>query len=94
MPLISESTCSAGVATRCSTSCAVAPGKGMNTLAKVTLIWGSSSRGVISTASSPNNSPTRAMSGVSWLSWKKAAMRPETPRRRSAALTGRPPGRP
>gem|GEM_PF-5617846 len=38
MPAMRESTCSAGRATRFSTSRAEAPGKGMKTLAIVTLI--------------------------------------------------------
>ena len=49
-PEISASTCSIGEATRLSTCSAEAPGKPMKTLAKVTSICGSSSRGVTSTA--------------------------------------------
>ena len=55
-PVIWPSTCSAGVATICSTSRTDAPGKGTNTLAIVTLICGSSSRGVTSTAKTPSSS--------------------------------------
>ena len=46
MPSIWESTCSAGVETSDSTSFTEAPGNGMKTFAIVTLICGSSSRGV------------------------------------------------
>src|SRR3972149_4373747 len=74
-----ESTCSAGVVTSDSTSLADAPGNGISTLAMVTLICGSSSRGVTSTANTPSSSAISAISGVicecrnSWL------MRPEMP---------------
>jgi len=64
IPLISEKTCSAGPATRCSTSLAEAPGKGMKMSAKVTLICGSSSRGVTRIANNPSSRPTMASSGV------------------------------
>jgi hypothetical protein len=56
MPAICDSTCSAGVATSDSTSRAEAPGNGMNTLAMVTLICGSSSRGVTMIANRPSSS--------------------------------------
>ena len=49
-PAICASTCSAGPATICSTSRTAAPGNGISTLAIVTSICGSSSRGVTSTA--------------------------------------------
>ena len=65
-PAICASTCSAGPATICSTSRTAAPGKGISTLAIVTLIWGSSSRGVTPTAKNPSSSATRASSGVIW----------------------------
>ena len=65
MPAICDSTCSAGVATSASTSLAEAPGNGTNTLAMVTLICGSSSRGVTSTANRPSRKATSAISGVS-----------------------------
>ena len=80
-PVICESTCSAGVATSDSTSFAAAPGKGMMTLAIVTSIWGSSSRGVTRMANRPSRKATRARSGVIWAASKKAAIRPEMPRR-------------
>ncbi len=70
MPVICASTCSAGVATRDSTSRDEAPGNGMSTFAIVTLICGSSSRGVTATAKSPSRNATSAMSGVSCESWK------------------------
>ena len=54
MPDMRASTCSAGRATSASTSLAEAPGNGMNTFAMVTLICGSSSRGVTSTAKAPS----------------------------------------
>ena len=63
-PTICASTCSAGVATICSTSATLAPGKGMSTLAMVTLICGSSSRGVTSTAKTPSKNATSASKGV------------------------------
>ena len=62
---ICESTCSAGVATVCSTSETLAPGNGMSTLAMVTLICGSSSRGVTMTAKMPSNMASNANNGVS-----------------------------
>src|SRR5690606_24761601 len=80
-PASSLITCSAGVATRLSTSATVAPGNGTNTLAKVTSIWGSSSFGVIRTANNPSNSPVNAISGVSSEDWNCAAMRPAMPKR-------------
>ncbi len=64
MPEMRESTCSAGRATRDSTSLADAPGNGMNTFAMVTLICGSSSRGVTSTANKPSRKAMSAISGV------------------------------
>lgn len=73
------STCSAGTATICSTSRTAAPGKGISTLAIVTSICGSSSRGVTPTANRPSSSASSASSGVIRARWKKAAMRPETP---------------
>ena len=80
VPAICESTCSAGMATICSTSATLAPGNGISTLAMVTLICGSSSRGVTSTANAPSSSAIRASSGVMCARWNMAAMRPETPR--------------
>jgi hypothetical protein len=61
------------------TSALLAPGNGISTLAIVTLICGSSSRGVTSTANSPSSSATRASSGVSAWPGRRAARRPETP---------------
>ncbi len=78
-PAIRDSTCSAGVVTICSTSRTAAPGKGIITLAMVTSICGSSSRGVTITAKMPSSRATSASSGVIWARWKKPAMRPETP---------------
>jgi hypothetical protein len=78
---ISASTCSIGSAIRLSTSAALAPGNGMMTLAIVTSICGSSSRGVTITANRPSNIPASASSGVSWLVRKNWATRPENPSR-------------
>ncbi len=78
-PWICESTCSAGMATSCSTSAADAPGNGTKTLAIVTSICGSSSRGVTTTANRPSISAISATSGVSRECRKKPAMRPEMP---------------
>ncbi len=78
-PFISERTCSAGVLTRFSTSSALAPGKGMNILANVTLICGSSSRGVTITAKKPSNKPTNANNGVISVKRKVLAILPEIP---------------
>ena len=76
---ICPKTCSAGVATMRSTSLADAPGKGINTFAMVTLICGSSSRGVTITANTPSNNATNANKGVICALRKNAAMRPEIP---------------
>ncbi len=78
-PWICDSTCSAGMATSCSTSAADAPGNGTRTLAIVTSICGSSSRGVTATANRPSISAINATSGVSRECRKKPAMRPEMP---------------
>src|SRR5690606_18658410 len=51
------------------------------TLAMVTSICGSSSRGVIITATNPSSRPSSARIGVSGLAWKVRAMRPEMPSR-------------
>ena len=59
------SSCSAGIASKRSTSAADAPGNGTMTFAIVTSIWGSSSRGVTATATSPASAMTIARSGVS-----------------------------
>ena len=64
VPCICDSTCSAGVAIICSTSGTEAPGNGTMTLAMVTSIWGSSSRGVTSTANTPSKNATTASKGV------------------------------
>ena len=85
-PVICPSTCSAGVATSDSTSFAEAPGNGIRTFAIVTLICGSSSRGVTSTAKTPSSAATSATSGVSCDRTKNPAMRPEMPIGRSGAL--------
>ena len=68
--LICDSTCSAGVATMASTSRALAPGNGTITLAMVTSICGSSSRGVTSTANRPSRKATSASKGVICARWK------------------------
>src|SRR5210317_1973644 len=78
-PSISASTCSIGRATRFSTSFVLAPGKPTNTLAKVTSICGSSSRGVTITAKIPSSIAASASNGVRALSWKRAARPPEIP---------------
>src|SRR5690606_25207196 len=83
-PSISDSTCSSGYATICSTWRASAPGKGTMTLAMVTSIWGSSSRGVIASATTPSSRPSRARTGVSGLAWKAPARRPAMPGRGAA----------
>ncbi len=69
-PVICDSTCSAGVATMASTSFALAPGNGTITLAMVTSICGSSSRGVTNTANRPSRKATSASSGVICALWK------------------------
>ena len=79
MPAIWLRTCSAGRATMFCTSSLLAPGKAISTLAIVTLICGSSSRGVTITAKRPSSNATSARSGVIALSWNVAAMRPEIP---------------
>jgi hypothetical protein len=56
-----------------------APGKGTKTLAIVTLICGSSSRGVTSTANRPSRKAISAMSGVICERWNRAAIFPEMP---------------
>src|SRR5690606_14420898 len=63
---------------------------GTITLAMVTSICGSSSRGVTRVAARPSNRPARASTGVSGLAWKARARRPDRPRRGSAiaALSG------
>ena len=58
MPVICDSTCSAGTVTMLCTSSLDAPGNGMITFAIVTLICGSSSFGVTSTANSPSSNAT------------------------------------
>src|SRR5574343_1246754 len=78
-PSISDNFFSSGKLTSCSTWRASAPGNGTNTLAMVTSICGSSSCGVTSTATRPSNRPRMARIGVSGLSWKRAAKRPEMP---------------
>ena len=67
-PSISASTWPIGIATRFSTSVVLAPGNATKTLASVTSIWGSSSRGVIATAKRPIRKAVSASSGVSALS--------------------------
>jgi hypothetical protein len=58
------------MATRASTSATPAPGQRTSTLAMVTLICGSSSRGVTSTANTPSSKATKASSGVRRACWK------------------------
>jgi hypothetical protein len=79
MPVICEMTCSAGTVTMLCTSSLAAPGNGISTLAIVTLICGSSSFGVTSTAKTPISRPTSAISGVICVVRKARAMRPEMP---------------
>ena len=67
MPAICPNTCSAGLATMFCTSALLAPGKAISTLAMVTLICGSSSRGVTKTANRPSSKATSASRGVSAL---------------------------
>src|SRR5512135_2613764 len=88
-PEISASTFSIGVATRLSTCSAEAPGNGTMTFAIVTLICGSSSRGVTSTANRPSNSAVMPSSGVSSLSRNRRAMRPLMPSRSVVMRLGR-----
>ena len=64
IPAICASTCSAGIATICSTSATLAPGNGISTFAMVTSICGSSSRGVTSTANAPSSKAISANKGV------------------------------
>ena len=78
-PLISDRACSAGTLTRLSTSLAEAPGNAIKTLAKVTSICGSSSRGVTSTANTPSNKASKANKNVISVCKKARAMRPEIP---------------
>src|SRR5690606_29885833 len=80
--------CSSGVLTSCSTSRALAPSNGTITLAMVTSICGSSSRGVTSTATRPSSKPSKASTGVSGLAWNAAARRPGRPRRGISVITG------
>src|SRR5574340_1116710 len=61
------------------TSFADAPGYGISTFAMVTLICGSSSRGVASTANNPSSTATSASSGVICECKKCLAIRPEIP---------------
>src|SRR3970282_2484564 len=86
-PSISSSFCSSGVLTSCSTSRALAPTNGTDTFAVVTAICGSSSRGVISTATSPSSRPMIARTGVSGLDWNAAARRPDKPSRATGAAS-------
>ncbi len=79
MPAMRDSTCSAGRVTSASTSLVDAPGKGTKTFAMVTLICGSSSRGVIKVAPMPSNSAISAIRGVREFLRKYSAMRPEMP---------------
>ena len=58
-PGIWNSIFSSGVETSCSTSCAEWPGNETITLAAATMIWGSSSRGVTSRATTPAAIETR-----------------------------------
>src|SRR5512147_692133 len=84
-PAISARTCSAGRVTSASTSRAEAPGNGTKTFAIVTLICGSSSRGVTATANRPSSKASSAASGVSCECWKIRAIRPEMPMAGSAS---------
>src|SRR5512138_3395529 len=92
-PVIWLSACSAGVVTICSTSRTDAPANGTNTLAIVTLICGSSSRGVTSRATTPSSRMTSASSGVICALWKYATMRPDGPRRSLSTVVSAHPRR-
>src|SRR5487761_2417242 len=90
MPLISASFCSSGNATRFSTSRTLAPANGTITLATVTSICGSSSRGVMISAVMPSSSPASASRGVICEAWNARAIRPEMPSLTGSVMRGRP----
>src|SRR5262245_25012665 len=79
MPLICETTCSAGTVISWCTSSVEAAGNGMNTFAIVTLICGSSSFGMTNPANTPRSSPKPARSGVRRDVRNVRAIRPDTP---------------
>src|SRR5262252_10274382 len=79
MPLICETTCSAGTVIRWCTSSVEAAGNGMNTFAIVTLICGSSSFGMTNPANTPRSSPKTASNGVRRDVRNVRAIRPDTP---------------
>jgi hypothetical protein len=78
-PGTSQSSCSMGRVTRCSTSAGVAPGISANTSTIGTMICGSSSRGSATTARPPSAIEVRMKSGVSFEWMNAAAIRPATP---------------
>src|SRR5579875_297567 len=63
MPRTCQRSFSSGVATSCSTSSALAPGKATATSAMGTTICGSSSRGVTATANTPASAATTSSTG-------------------------------
>src|SRR5208337_3073704 len=69
-----------GIVTRCSTSCADAPGMFTNTSSMGTTICGSSSRGVCQMLKSPNDKAATITSGVRGESIKPCAIFPASPR--------------
>src|SRR5208337_210406 len=77
---ISCSRRSIGIVTRCSTSCADAPGMLTNTSSIGTTICGSSSRGVCQMLKSPNNNAATITSGVSGESINECAIFPANSR--------------
>ncbi|AEP31467.1 hypothetical protein GNIT_3373 [Glaciecola nitratireducens FR1064] len=66
-----------GVVTKLATSFADAPAKGIKTLAMVTSICGSSSRGVTSAAKTPNIKPNSANKAVNCERDAPSAIAPE-----------------
>ena len=78
-PGISHSSFSIGLVTRCSTSCADAPGICTKTSIMGTMICGSSSRGSFQTAKAPISSDAAIISGVSLEPIQAWANRPAGP---------------
>src|SRR5690349_679506 len=79
--LISEIMCSNGFVSCSSITFSESRGNDSQTSAIGTMICGSSSRGVTSTANRPSNNAPRMNSGVSLLVRKSAAIRPDSPGR-------------
>ena len=78
-PEISQSNFSIGRVARSSTSFALKPGIATITSIIGTLIWGSSSRGNITTANAPSSTDATTISGVSLELMKVRATRPAMP---------------